>query len=173
MADEATGKALVKCTGAIAKAGAKFASKKQKSLEKCVDQLFVCTQSKLADPGCEGKAAAACAKEFAKISAEELKLAAAITKACPATLYATLRDALGANLDALATRCAAYGVPSIAMDVTQYAQCLVRSHQCEVEELIQFEAPRAAALIAGAGINPPVVFPREFCPTPTPAPTPP
>ncbi len=99
MADEATGKALVKCTGAIAKAGAKFASKKQKSLEKCVDRLFVCTQSKLGDPGCGGSAAEACAKEFAKISTEEGKLGATITKACPAALYVTLRDVLGANLD--------------------------------------------------------------------------
>ncbi len=172
-----TGKALVKCAGALTKAGAKFASKNQKSLEKCIDALFRCEQTKSGDPACDGKAGQVCVKEFVKIDAAALKVGAAATKACPATLYPSLRAALGANLEALDAECARFGVPDISGGVGQYVDCLVRQHECRVEELLTYEAPRAATLIGAVdfvalGLNPPPQFPRDFCPIPTPAPTP-
>src|SRR6201988_773454 len=134
-----TGKALVKCAGAVTKAAAKFAVKNQKSLEKCVDALFRCEQTKSADPSCDTKAGQGCVKEFLKIAAAETKVDAAAAKACPATLYAALRDALGANLAALDAECARFGVPDLTGSVGQYVDCLVRQHECRVEELLSYE----------------------------------
>jgi hypothetical protein len=170
-----TGKALVKCAGALTKAAAKFAKTNQKSLEKCVDALFRCEQTKSADPACDTKAGQVCVKEYVKIAAAELKVDAAAAKACPATLYPALRDALGTNLAALDTECVRFGVPVLTGDVGQYVDCLVRQHECRVEELMTYEAPRAAALIGAVdfvalGLNPPPQFPRPFCPSPTPTP---
>ncbi len=166
------GKALVKCTRAVAKAGAKVVSRKQKALERCVDRLFVCVQSKHDDPTCETKATATCGTLLGKIVAEGQKAKAAIVKACAGEVYTVLRGMPGANLDALDATCELYGVINLDAGVERYAECAVRSHECHVGELIQFEAPRASALLAEAPLLPPAEFPNSFCPAPTPGPTP-
>jgi hypothetical protein len=176
---QGVGKALVKCVGAMRKAGTRFVSKKLRSLERCVDAVFVCEQSKRDDAKCPPKASATCVKAFAQIADEEQKLQASVAAACPAELYAKLRGVLGANLDVLAAECARYGVADLgtAVDIGAYAQCLARQHECRVEELMEFEAPRAAALIASLGLealnlDPAPQFPSDFCPTPSLTPTP-
>jgi hypothetical protein len=171
------GKAVVKCAAAITKAGARFAAKKQRRLEKCVNRLFTCEQTKQNNPGCPTDAGTVCVNVFEQIAVAEQKLVATIASACPAALYPTMRDALGANLAVLGAECGRYGVADISMDIGQYMQCLVRQHECRVEELLVFEAPRAAALIgsvdfAALGLDPPPQFPHAFCPTPSPTPTP-
>ena len=171
------GKAVAKCAAAITRGGARFVARKLSSLEKCVDRLFTCEQTKQDNPRCPAGAGTACVKVFQQIATAEQKLEAGIASACPAELYTTMRDAPGANLAVLDAECARYGVADLSQDVGQYTQCLVRQHECRVEELLAFEAPRAAVLIgsvdfAALGLDPPPQFPHDFCPTPSPAPTP-
>jgi len=171
---DAVGKPLEKCQTAIRKAGAKFVLKKLKSLELCVDTIFTCLQTKPADPVCvTEKARGKCEKEFVKIDSEANKLRSSIDKKCAGELiqYDTLRQADAANLDALAAECPRFGVPAPS-DLEEYKLCILQQHDCRVEELLRFEAPRARKMIESLGLDPPPRFPSDFCPTPTPAPTP-
>jgi hypothetical protein len=81
-----------------------------------------------------------------------------------------LRQPNAANLDGSAAECAQFGVPALG-DLEQYKQCVFQQHECRVEELLRFEAPRAETLIEELGLAPPRRFPSEFCPTPTATPS--
>ncbi len=100
-----------------------------------------------------------------------------MAKACPDALYPAVRNPLGVNVAALTDECTSVGVSDITTSVSQYAQCLVRQHECVVDELATYEMPRAAELIDGVdfpglGLDPAPKFPPDFCPTLTTAPTP-
>jgi CSLREA domain-containing protein len=172
------GKQVVQCESTIKKAGTKFVSKKLRSLEKCVDTVFVCVQTKAgADRlGClSAKAGPTCAKEFGKILAEAGKVGASVDKKClpdPAKLpnfYETvLSIADGANLAAPTAECTLVGADPATYP--GYKDCLVDQHEARVDDLMRFEAPRTDELLARVGCE----LDTLTCglPTPTPTPTP-
>jgi hypothetical protein len=158
-------KVVVKCEAQIKKAGTKFAAAKLRALESCVDAVFTCVVTKPGDDACFTKANATCDKELAKIGVEAGKMTAAIDKRCGAEAinYGILRAATGANLDALATECATFGVTPLE-SLADYEECIFRQHSCRTEEMLRFEAPRAEELLGL--LTPPEELHSEFCPAP-------
>jgi len=149
-------KAVVKCQGAIAKAAAKFASARGKTVQKCAASLHTCVQAKPTDAKCRTKAGAACVKQFAKLTAPgkgaAAKLDAAVTKSCtkaPLTLADVLATS-GVGFDLLAAECTALdgGVGSIA----GLADCVARRHACRVDQMLENELPRIRELLGIAGV---------------------
>ncbi len=173
VAERATlGKAVDKCARGIRKAASGFAAKKLKALGGCVSALFACEQ-RAADPSaCRTKAAGGCTKAFAAIATAESKVGPAITKACTAVPLATVLAPEGLHATALGGDCTQLGVPSLAT-LDTLGSCLLRQHACRIETMIAGIAPRAAALLAGAGFT----LQSGFCPdapvfaTPTPGAT--
>ncbi len=161
------GKALEKCAGAIKKAGRAFAAARLKGFSSCAQRVFTCVQKKQEDPACIAKASDACTGAIAKANAAVAKLAPAIDKRCAGTIVAfnTLKSDVGANLGALTAECAAFGVPALN-NLAQYESCVLAQHACSADDLLRFEAPRAASLLASAGQSL-----ATGCPTPTPVPT--
>ncbi len=159
----AVGKAIAKCEAAIKVAGTKFVRAKLRRLEKCVDSVFTCIQTKPNDDGCLQKADVTCAKQFEMLDAAAEKIAPAIDKKCAADKidYDTLRAADAANLDALAVECALYGVASLAT-LDDFELCVLRQHECRVEELMRFQAPRIDELLGIVGRQ----FRSAFCSDP-------
>src|SRR5262249_49523925 len=119
--DLVRGTALAKCQSAIQRAGDGFASKRLARLQKCVTTAFACVQLKPGDAACLGKAGDTCDKSFADITADEGKLAAAITKACsaPTVAAADLLDPSGLGYAGEDAPCIALGSGSLgsALDV--------------------------------------------------------
>lgn len=157
------GKTLERCAAAIKKAGRTFTAAKLRGLSSCVQRVFTCVQRKQEDPACIDKAATACTKALAKVEVAKTKLAPAVDKRCAGTVVAftTLRDDSGANLDALAGECAAFGVSPVST-LAAYESCVLAQHACRAEDLLRFQAPRAAELLAAAGQSL-----STSCPTPT------
>ena len=161
-----TGKAITKCTATLQKAATAFVKAKLGSLAKCVNTVLACRQLK---PGvaCLTKASDTCDKAFTKIASATTKLVSAVDKSCTESViaYASLRTTNAANLAALATECAAHGVANLDT-LAQYETCLFRQHECRVEDLLRFEAPRAAELLQAVGHELRSGFcpPRGACP---------
>jgi cysteine-rich repeat protein len=154
------GKAVDVCGGAIVKAGSAFVKKRLARRAKCADALFTCAQLAPGDPACLAKARARCDLAATASAADERALGAGIAKRCNETTiaYATLRVAGAANLDALASSCAAVGVPALD-SLADYQQCVARSEVCRVATLLELQAPRVAELLAVAGRT----FDRAAC----------
>ena len=157
------GKAIVKCHKSIGKVAAKLAGSRLKSLEKCVDTLFTCAQTKSGDDlvKCREKAHAGCQKGFDKDHDQRAGLGLAIEPACgDAALFAALRTPAGGNLDALlpnalvpATRVrAAISLGcSPLLTVADYRACLLARLAGFVDDLVRFQAPRAESLLSQVG----------------------
>ena len=152
------GKPAVKCQAAIKKAGLTFVRKKLQSLDKCVNGVSKCLQTKADDPGrqkCMVAAGQKCAGSggaFATITAEAAKLVASIRKACEVKGLspADLRSTDGLGFDAVKSECG-----SVAT-VAEIADCVAAQHACRAEQLFEVEAPRARELVeesaAAAGL---------------------
>jgi hypothetical protein len=172
------GKLVVQCAATIKKAAANFASKKLRSLAKCVDAVSVCVQTKAGteQQACLAeKAGPTCAKEFGKILAEAAKVGTAVDKKClpdPVAFpdfYDTVLSAPdGANLAAPIAECTLVGADPATY--AGYKDCLVDQHEAHVDEVMRFEAPRADELLARVGCQ----LESLTCglPTPTATPTP-
>ena len=159
--NDAAGKALLGCANAIGKASTKFVATKLKSLASCVGRVFTCTQLKPGDPACLLKVAPKCDAAFGTIATAEAKLRATITTACGASTlpFANVAAATGMDVEEIGTTCASFDVASLAT-IGDYATCVLRQHECLVEDLLGFEAPRAAELLPLVGRE--LVSP--FCP---------
>ena len=72
LADPAAAKLADSCQKAILKAGRAFAAKKLSRLDKCVDGILVCVQTKAPGDACRTKTAANCSKALASIADDEL-----------------------------------------------------------------------------------------------------
>lgn len=123
--------------------------------------MFGCVQRKPGDSKCHEKARDKCTKVLEKIAVEDAKLRGKIELKCNDDLaFGVLASEEGANLEALTSDCAVFGggVSSLA----DYAECLVRQHECLVEELVLFQAPRAEELLGF--LNPPLTIRSRFCP---------
>ncbi|MEO6026746.1 MAG: S8 family serine peptidase [Candidatus Binatia bacterium] len=152
---------MERCAGAIRKAGRSLVLAELGGLGKCLTSLFACEQAK---PGgfapCVRKADPKCRKTIAGFSAARTKLVTAIQKACGALPFSALASASGLHLEALASECASRGV---AVDSpNDYAECLIRHHECAVDALIRIEVPRADQLFARVGLE--EAFPNVPCP---------
>ncbi len=161
--DPAEAKAVVNCEKNVSNAGRTFIANSYKALKKCVDTIFNCVQVKADDPGCLPKAQTTCDKEFLKLDAQAIKLELAVDKKCAEEIiaFSTLRGALAANIDAIATDCRPYGVVVIG-SLDDYKDCLRAAYECRVGELLRFAAPRASEMLGLVGRG------LVACPTPTP-----
>ena len=155
------GKDLVKCGGAVAKAGAKFVLAKLGNLEKCVDGVFTCIQKKPDDEKCLTKARVKCDKAFTKIAAARDRFSQTITAKCAVPPFGAVAAGDGGNVTALGPDCSAYGVAPIAT-LADYESCLAHTHDCLTEDLLFLEAPRAAELLGLVGQQ----LASPFCPAP-------
>lgn len=155
------GKAVTTCESRVTKAGNAFVAKRLKRLASCVGAVFACVTTKPGVDACLGKAHAACDKAFTALDAAAATFAGMVTQACgpPAVAFAVVQAAAGADVAPLASDCGTLGVASLAAPA-DLATCLVRRHVCEVEELLRFEAPRAASLLTTVGRS----LPSPFCP---------
>ena len=166
------GKAVDRCTKQLAKSGRRFAIKKLKSLEKCVNAVFTCTQRKPLDAKCLPKAVTKCDRSFAAISSEMAKLDIGVERKCSAdtVTFGTLLDEGGANLGALADECGFVGVPSL-VSLADYELCLFRLLECRIDSALGYEMPRLAEMLDEVGRV--MEVPAMYCaglPTPTPTP---
>jgi len=163
VADPDQAKAVVNCEKNVSTAGRNFIANSFKALKKCVDTVFACVQLKPGDGGCLAKAQSTCDKQFTSLDGQALKLELAVDKRCAEELipFATLRTALAANIDALATDCRPYGVV-VLNSLDNYKDCLRSEYTCRVDDLLRFAAPRASEMLGlvGRGLT--------SCPTPTP-----
>jgi hypothetical protein len=164
LADATLAKSLLKCEAAIQKAASAFVVTNLTTLEKCIDVVFTCVQTKPGDDTCihtqdsKAKAETTCSKLATKSQTAEAKVKPAIDKACAGVSMSALFDANGANIGALVATCATYGVTLATLD--DYVECLSREHECLTEELGRFAAPRADALLDLVGIP----LHSAFCP---------
>jgi len=167
---KAVGKPLDKCQALATKAAAAFAATKLKGLGKCATTIFACTQTKPGDAKCTDKAAAQCAKVITgDIPAAEAKVEEKIAAGCGA-IFAEAGAANALGIDALAADCQQVGVGALA-SAADWGRCVMRRHECAVEGMQPFVAPRFDALLAGLGQS----ATSGFCagaPTPTPTATP-
>jgi len=163
------GKAIDKCAKALAKAGTTFATKKLKGLEKCLDKIFTCEQTKQSDlVACVAKAKTTCDKEFdTNIPKAKVKLESTIDKGCSTIDFAGVLGASeGLNLAVLTKECPEFGVPSLTT-LAHYKQCIFQQHECRVDEMLRFEVPRIVQLLASVNRPPHAAF----CPGPSPTPS--
>jgi hypothetical protein len=161
--DPTEAKAVVNCEKNVSNAGRTFITNGFKALKKCVDTVFACVQLKPNDGACLAKAQTTCDKQFAALDAQAIKLERAVDKKCAEEVlaFSTLRNAIGANLDAIANDCRPYGV-IVLNTLDDYKDCLRGAFECRVGELLRFSAPRAAEML---GL---VQRGLTTCPTPTP-----
>lgn len=144
-------KGVLKCGGGVEKAAAKFASTKVKALEKCVDRVFACLDTKPPGSECAAAAEPKCAKDVAVVDKARLKLRAAVDRACGAVSLAVLRTADALNLDAAAVDCNAVGITINSL--SDYEECLVRQHGCQAESLLTIDVPLAQQLLRSVNIT--------------------
>ena len=163
-ADVALGKALAKCQSSIEKVGAKLASSRLKTVEKCVDAVFVCAQTKTGDDltACNAKAKAGCATGFTKNTGQSDGLKAGVDKACgDAATFTAFRTPAGGNLNALlpsglvlppGARAVSLGCSPL-VTAADYENCLVLHVLGLSDDLTRFEAPLSDALLAAIGCS--------------------
>ncbi len=166
VADPTEAKAVVNCEKNVSTAGRNFLANSYKALKKCVDTVFACVQLKPGDGGCIAKAQATCDKQFTSLDTQALKLESAVDKRCAEEIvpFSTLRTALAAGIDSLATDCRPYGLV-VLNSLDDYKDCLRASYQCRVGDLLKFAAPRAGEMLGLVGRG------LVTCPTPTPGST--
>jgi hypothetical protein len=91
---------------------------------------------------CEQRARETCDARKNRLAVDPQRLVAAIERGCGALDFALVRGIAGANVGALASRCAALGIPDVST-LAAYEQCVTRQHACAVDDLLRFEAPRS------------------------------
>jgi hypothetical protein len=162
--DPELGRPLAKCQGALRKASTGFVARKLKQMAGCLRLLFGCAQNEPGDDECVDSATSKCDKAFASVEKEVLKLGAIVGKSCGTLPIAALTEPDGLGADVLLPVCVTLGVDGIG-SAHDYGNCVVRQHECAVDDIVRFQAPRAAEMLAGAGRTLPGGF---FCPSPTP-----
>ncbi len=170
LADPAAAKAAVACGKAITKAANGFVAKKQGFLKKCTDTVAACLQLKPGDlASCLAKAQAACDKQFAAIGKQEAKLVTTVPARCAklaaGDLFADV--GLGFGQASFASSCAEVGVATLD-DVADVASCIVKAHECRVEQMLSVQNPLGGYALALVGRS----LTSGYCPQPTPLPTP-
>jgi hypothetical protein len=149
LGDAARAKTAVKCQATALKAARKFADGKAKTVYGCLQAATACVQLKPADQDCLAKLQATCAKKIAALTAPggiEAKLVAAIVKDCGALDATELTSGDGLGYQARAADCAALGAPPTT-SAAAIGDCLLRQHECRVEEMLETTTPRLIELL--------------------------
>lgn len=164
--------AIERCAASIQKAGKSLVLSELAALEKCTISIFACEQTK---PGqfasCVRKAEPKCRTGLQALPLKRTKMLASIQTGCGGLPFDALRSVTGISLDALSADCDARGVQ--VESVKDYAECLVRQHECQVDDLLDAAVPRTDQLLSRVGLA--AAFPKVACPgapQPTPDPTP-
>lgn len=164
--------AIERCAASIQKAGKSLVLSELAALEKCTISIFACEQTK---PGqfasCVQKAEPKCRTGLQALPLKRTKMLASIQTGCGGLPFDALRSVTGISLDALSADCEARGVQ--VGSVKDYAECLVRQHECQVDDLLDAAVPRTDQLLSRVGLA--AAFPKVACPgapQPTPDPTP-
>lgn len=163
---------IERCAASIQKAGKSLVMSELAVLEKCTISIFACEQAK---PGqfaaCVQKVDPKCRTGVQALSLKRTKMLASIQAGCGGLPFDALRLVTGIHLDALSADCEARGVH--VGSVRDYAECLVRQHECHVDDLLRAAVPRTDQLLSRVGLA--ASFPKVRCPggaQPTPDATP-
>jgi len=150
------------CQSALIDATTSFAQKKLKQLDKCTAAAFKCIQTVAPDDeaevdpieACLEKALLRCEKAAEVIAAEEQRLTEAIVEGCTPLFPDELLRADGVGYELIARDCLDLGVT--VEDATSLAECVMRQHECAVDQLYLAENPRAGELfgLVGADLGP-------------------
>lgn len=155
VADPLRAQAVDRCGKTIRDAAAKFARGKSKVVAKCLRAVEDCLFGDgAAVPPCLDGAQATCAKAIAGLTRPgngvEAKLTGAIAGACAPVATADVLAPVGLGFEALAGTCGALGVPSLDSSAA-LATCVVRQHECRVEQWLERETPRLRELVELGG----------------------
>jgi hypothetical protein len=171
--DPDVGDAVMQCARSTARANARLVGRTLGGYAECVRAIVPCVGPRAADPACVAQATADCDRVFARITEAGAALRRALTAVCAdeRVPFASLAAGDGADLDAIADRCAALAIDELDA-LPAYVACLARHESCETAALIALLAPRASELFARVG----GVLDTSSCPAidhePRPTPTP-
>ncbi|MEO7438322.1 MAG: hypothetical protein ABI080_22795, partial [Candidatus Binatia bacterium] len=166
--------AIERCAATIRKAGRSFVAAELTALGKCLASTLACEQAKPGGfPPCMQRVGPKCRKALPNLALARGKMATKIQGSCEGLPFDALSAASGVDLDVLTSECAGRGLTLAS--VTDYAECLVRHHECQVNDLLHVEVPRTEPLFERVGLG--GAFPRVACagsdaestPTPTPS----
>jgi hypothetical protein len=152
LSDPIAAKAADTCQKAILKAGGAFAARKLARLDRCVDGLLACVQTKPGDLACRTKAANRCTTALVAIAQEEVRFIDTVAAKCDVLAPTDLLAVAGLADDRLSTECADTFATPVA-DALDVGACLARQHECRIEQLFDVEAPRSRELLAVAGLT--------------------
>lgn len=148
-------KKAAKCQQVIGKANAKFLAQRLKRLAACSTAALGCVQTSPGDPKCLQKTAGKCRKQLGVPGEPEAlgdALEAAIVKACGTLPVVDLLDVAVLGFANAEAACAQVGVSPLA-GAADLARCLRRVHAGVSEQTLGVEVPRAAELVAQAGVD--------------------
>jgi len=151
LGDVTRGKALVKCAAAIAKNGTAYEAKRLEKLQKALDAVLSCVQTKNASAKCVTSAQTAYEKTLAGFAKDDAALAAKIEKACGPPAITDPTDltgisGLGYGTSGPTSPCGIVGA-AIPTDAASVATCVSAIHACRAAEMLGIEMPRAAGLL--------------------------
>jgi hypothetical protein len=141
-------RALDGCGRAIRRAARRFVRHRLAALQGCLAAHVGCEKKVTNRAECEQRAAESCAGRVARLAGDAPRLGAAIERGCADVDFAVARAPHGGNVGALARRCAVLGVPELG-SLADYGRCLARAHACVVDDVVRYEAPRAAEWLGG------------------------
>jgi hypothetical protein len=141
-------KAVEKCGKTLGNGTQALAGALEAAFGACTLELYECAQNEADAPACVTDATAKCTKAAAKVTKAVAKLGAGAAKSC-GTDFASLSQPGGLNLDALAPRCAALGVPALDSS-NAFVSCLAAEAKCAVASLVQTALPRTKEFLDAA-----------------------
>jgi len=147
-------KALRKCDATIQKAAAKLLAGRTKIGDACGTAVFTCLQTKPGDGACVAKAGGACVKGFAGLPKLATSFETSIAKVCGAAPLVAddLLAPEGIGAAALAERCKAAGVPTLAT-VADVTACLEHELACPTDHALESATPRLGELLELGGVS--------------------
>lgn len=152
---------IERCASSIQKGGKSLVLSELAVLEKCTISIFACEQAK---PGqfatCVQKAEPKCRTSLQALPLKRTKMLASIQAGCGGVPFDALRSVSGIDLEALSAECASRGVH--VTSAKDYAECLIRQHECQVDDLLSAAVPRTDQLLSRVGLA--ASFPKVACP---------
>lgn len=158
-------KAVEKCGKTLGTGTQALAGALEAAFGACTLELYACAQDEADATACVTDATAKCTKAAAKVTKAVAKLGAGAAKSC-GTDFASLSQPGGLNLDALAPRCVALGVPALDSS-NAFVSCLAAEAKCAVASLVQTALPRTQEFLDAAQAGGLTADLAAACPTAT------
>ncbi len=153
LSDQARASGVAKCHVLLERTATKTAGKALKALAICTNAIFKCVETKPGDTHCLAQARERCTEQLQARAAADATLVDTVVRKCASASDVTdLLDPAGLDLQHLADECH----DRFGLDLASLADigtCLAREHACQVERLLAFAMPRAASLLAVAGVD--------------------